>query len=60
MNPHLHMPEHLHMPDKKEREKLGLRTVSVFEAVKGVLVLAVGFGVWRLRHRDIDDFGHYG
>ena len=56
MNPHLHMPEHLHMPDKKEREILGLRTVAVFEAVKGVLVLAVGFGVWRLRHRDIDDF----
>src|SRR5438445_2248457 len=56
MNPHLDMPEHLHMPDKKEREKLGLRTVSVFEAVKGVLVLAVGFGVWRLRHRDLDDF----
>jgi uncharacterized membrane protein (DUF2068 family) len=50
------MPEHLHLPDKREREKLGLRTIAVFEAVKGVLVLAVGFGVWRLRHRDIDDF----
>src|SRR5438874_4918452 len=55
MNPHLHMPEHLHLPDKREREKLGLRTIAVFEAVKGLLVLAVGFGVWRLRHRDIDD-----
>jgi uncharacterized membrane protein (DUF2068 family) len=49
------MPEHLHLPDKREREKLGLRTVAIFEAVKGVLVLAVGFGVWRLRHRDVDD-----
>ena len=49
------MPEHLHLPDKKEREKLGLRTIAVFEAVKGLLILAVGFGVWRLRHRDIDD-----
>ena len=56
MNPHLHMPEHLHMPDKHERQVLGLRTVAVFEAIKGVLVLAVGFGVWRLRHRDLDDF----
>jgi uncharacterized membrane protein (DUF2068 family) len=50
------MPEHLHLPDKKEREKLGLRGVAIFEAIKGVLVLAVGFGVWTLRHRDIDDF----
>jgi uncharacterized membrane protein (DUF2068 family) len=49
------MPEHLHLPDKQEREKLGLRTIAVFEAVKGLLILAVGFGVWRIRHRDIDD-----
>lgn len=54
MKPHLHMPEHLHLPDKQEREKLGLRSVAIFEAVKGVLILAVGFGVWKLRHRDID------
>jgi uncharacterized membrane protein (DUF2068 family) len=50
------MPEHLHLPDKQEREKLGLRSVAIFEAVKGVLILAVGFGVWKLRHRDIDAF----
>ena len=56
MKPHLHMPEHLHLPDKQQREKLGLRGVAAFEAIKGVLVLAVGFGVWKLRHRDIDDF----
>jgi uncharacterized membrane protein (DUF2068 family) len=55
MNPHLHMPEHLHLPDKQERQTLTLRTVAAFEAVKGLLVLAVGFGVWRIRHRDIDD-----
>jgi uncharacterized membrane protein (DUF2068 family) len=56
MNPHLHMPEHLHLPDKQERQILGLRSIAVFEAVKGLLVLAVGFGVWHLRHRDLDDF----
>ena len=55
MNPHLHMPEHLHMPDKQERQTLGLRSIAVFEAVKGLLVLAVGFGIWHYRHRDIDD-----
>ena len=55
VNPHLHMPEKLHMPGKREREKLGLRSIATFEAIKGALVLAVGFGVWRLRHRDIDD-----
>ena len=56
MKPHLHMPEHLHLPDQQEREKLGLRSIATFEAIKGVLVLAVGFGVWKLRHRDIDEF----
>ncbi len=43
------------MPAKEQRQKLGLRTVAAFEAIKGVLVLAVGFGVWHFRHRDIDD-----
>ena len=32
------------------------RTIAIFEAIKGALVLAVGFGVWHYRHRDIDDF----
>lgn len=30
-----------------------LRTVAVFEAAKGLLVLAVGFGLFSLLHRDI-------
>jgi len=56
MNPTLHVPEHLHLPDKQHRDILGLRSVAVFEAIKGILVLAVGFGVWHFRHRDIDEF----
>src|SRR5947209_6640746 len=56
MHPTLHVPEQLHLPDKQEREKIGLRTIAIFEAIKGALVLAVGFGVWHYRHRDIDDF----
>ena len=55
MNPTLHVPEHIHLPDKQHRDVLGLRSVAIFEAVKGILVLAVGFGVWHYRHRDIDD-----
>jgi uncharacterized membrane protein (DUF2068 family) len=55
MDPHLHLPEQFHIPDKQERDRLGLRSVALFEAIKGVLVLAVGFGVWHMRHRDIDD-----
>ena len=56
MTPTLHVPEQIHLPDKQERDKLGLRSVAAFEAIKGVLVLAVGFGVWHFRHRDVDDF----
>jgi uncharacterized membrane protein (DUF2068 family) len=56
MNPTLHVPEHIHLPDKQHRDILGLRSVALFEAIKGILVLAVGFGVWHYRHRDIDDF----
>jgi uncharacterized membrane protein (DUF2068 family) len=56
MHPTLHVPDQIHLPDKQERDKLGLRSVALFEAIKGVLVLAVGFGVWHFRHRDIDDF----
>jgi uncharacterized membrane protein (DUF2068 family) len=55
MNPTLHVPEHIHLPDKQHREVYALRSVAAFEAVKGILVLAVGFGVWHYRHRDIDD-----
>lgn len=38
-------------PDLAHRA--GLRTVAVYEAVKGVLVLAIGFGLLALVHRDI-------
>ncbi|MFL6299057.1 MAG: DUF2127 domain-containing protein [Terriglobales bacterium] len=55
MNPTLHVPEHIHLPDKQHRDVYALRSVAVFEAIKGILVLAVGFGVWHYRHRDIDD-----
>lgn len=37
----------------------GLRTVAIFEACKGVLVLAVGFGLLRLLHRDVEDFAEH-
>src|SRR3954462_6770846 len=56
MNPTLHVPGQIHLPDKQHRDILGLRSIAVFEAIKGILVLAVGFGVWHFRHRDIDEF----
>lgn len=37
----------------------GLRTVAIFEALKGVLVLAVGFGLLRLMHRDVEEFAEH-
>src|SRR3954447_1759559 len=55
MNPTLHVPEHIHLPDKQHRDVYALRSVAVFEAIKVILVLAVGVGVWHYRHRDIDD-----
>ena len=33
--------------------RVGLRTVAVYEAIKGILVLAVGFGLLTLIHRDV-------
>lgn len=33
----------------------GLRTVAVFEAVKGLLMLAVGFGLLHLIHKDVGE-----
>ena len=38
--------------------KKSIRTVAVFEAVKGVLVLAVGFGLLRLLHKDAHRIAH--
>ena len=34
---------------------VGLRTVAVFEAAKGVLVLLLGFGVLALIHKNLDE-----
>jgi uncharacterized membrane protein (DUF2068 family) len=34
--------------------RFGLRTVATFEAAKGVIVLAVGLGLFRLIHRDVE------
>ncbi|HEX7951840.1 MAG TPA: DUF2127 domain-containing protein [Burkholderiales bacterium] len=34
----------------------GLRAVAVFEAAKGALVLAAGFGLLSLIHRNVQDF----
>ncbi len=50
------------MPNHAEVTKLqevGLRTVSVFEATKGVLVLLLGFGVLTLIHKDLDDVAEH-
>jgi uncharacterized membrane protein (DUF2068 family) len=35
----------------------GLRTVALFEATKGVLVLVVGLGLLSLVHRDVQNIG---
>src|SRR5580700_5903801 len=34
----------------------GVRTVAFFEACKGLIVLAVGFGVFRLIHHDVAEW----
>lgn len=36
------------------RHAVGLRTVAFFEALKGVLVLLLGFGALTLIHKDLD------
>ena len=42
------------MVDEKN-SPAALRTVAVFEAVKGVLVLALGLGLLSLLHKDVED-----
>lgn len=37
------------------RHSFGLRTVALFEALKGVLVLLLGAGALTLLHKDLDD-----
>ena len=45
------------MDDRKAIPDLprGMRVVAMFEALKGVLVLIVGFGLLSLLHRDLED-----
>jgi uncharacterized membrane protein (DUF2068 family) len=43
------------IPTVRRREILGLRTVAVFEAAKGLTVLAAGSGLLLLVHRDLQE-----
>ena len=42
--------------DKIELEKKGVRAIAVFEAVKGLIGIAVGIGLLSLMHRDLQVF----
>ena len=50
---------HLHLAMKEtikhEAKLAGLRSIAIFEAVKGGLVLVVGFGLLHYLHRDLGD-----
>jgi len=37
----------------------GLRTVALFEALKGILALAVGYGLFSLAHKDLGEFAEH-
>ena len=41
------------MTGNSDRLPLGLRTIAILEAVKGVLALGAGFGLLSLRHTDM-------
>jgi len=41
------------------KHAVGLRTVAFFEALKGVLVLLLGFGALSLIHRDLDEVANH-
>jgi uncharacterized membrane protein (DUF2068 family) len=41
---------------KSHSHKAGLRAVASFEALKGLLVLLVSFGLFSLLHKDVADF----
>ncbi|HET7363647.1 MAG TPA: DUF2127 domain-containing protein [Burkholderiales bacterium] len=43
---------------RREAEVAGLRAVAILEALKGVIVLAAGFGLMRLVHRDVAYAAH--
>ncbi len=44
------------MKEKPQSHLAGLRTVALFEAAKGLLVLVVAFGIFSLVHRDVGEF----
>jgi uncharacterized membrane protein (DUF2068 family) len=39
--------------------RIGLRTIAVFEALKGIAVLAAGFGLLTLLHKDVGDVAEH-
>jgi uncharacterized membrane protein (DUF2068 family) len=43
----------MHTPDRKT---VALRTVALFEAAKGIIVLLLGLGLLRLVHKNLDEF----
>jgi uncharacterized membrane protein (DUF2068 family) len=43
------------MHSKNDINDIGLRTVAVLEAAKGIAVLLLGFGMLALIHKDLDD-----
>ncbi len=45
--------------EKKTVITSGIRTVAVFEALKGVLVLLAGFGLLSLVHRDLEEVAEH-
>ena len=45
--------------EKKKLIASGVRTVAIFEALKGVLVLVAGFGLLSLVHRDLEEVAEH-
>lgn len=42
---------------RRPTHSAGLRTIAVYEAAKGLLILLVGLGLLGLIHHDVEDFG---
>jgi uncharacterized membrane protein (DUF2068 family) len=59
-SPRTHLPDRArddaHAPAHPHANR-GLQLIAVFEAAKGLLVLAAGFGVLGLAHKDIEALG---
>jgi uncharacterized membrane protein (DUF2068 family) len=45
--------------EKKTLIKDGVRTIAIFEALKGTLVLVAGFGLLSLVHRDLQEMAEH-